>query len=67
MAYVPYSKAATAVAGWVADRMIENANDCDDDVMTYSTDEEVVMLYLNELASEVSKLLPKELKQQAES
>jgi hypothetical protein len=56
--------ASKACAGYIADRMIENARDCEDDVTRYSTDEEVIMEYLKELASAISKLLPSEIQSQ---
>lgn len=61
MAFVSYDNVVKAIAGYVADHIIENAKDNDEDVATYSTDEEVVMLYLKELASGVSAALPAEI------
>lgn len=58
MAY-PYYKAVAACAKWIAESIIENARDNDDDPTSYSTDEEVVNLYLRNMASDISEALPK--------
>ena len=62
----PYHEAAKACAKWIAAARIENANDNDEDVRDYSTDAEVVMLYLKDLADDISKLLPAEIAKQLE-
>jgi len=54
----PYYEAVAICAKWIAERVIENANDNDEDATLYSTDEEVVNLYLRELAADISKALP---------
>lgn len=64
MAYHSYSEAAEACSGWIANAIIENANDNEEDPKTYSTDEEVVMLYLKELARAISSRLPREVERQ---
>lgn len=64
MAFVSYSAVVKACAGYVADRMIENANDTGDDVRTYSVDAEVVELYLRDLAADIGKALPAEIVEQ---
>lgn len=62
----PYHEAVKACAIWIAQARIENANDNEDDVREYSTDAEVVMLYLKDLAEDISKLLPAEIAKQLE-
>jgi hypothetical protein len=62
----PYHEAAKACAVWIAQARIENANDNEEDVKEYSTDAEVVMLYLKDLAEDISKLLPAEIAKQLE-
>lgn len=62
----PYHEAVVACVKWIATARIENANDNDEDVKEYSTDEEVVDLYLKELTSDISKLLPAEITRQLE-
>ena len=57
------TKMIQLMASHIAGRIIENAKDNGEDVATYSTDEEVVMLYLNDLAKEVSSLLPAMIKE----
>lgn len=60
----PYHEAVKACAVWIAQARIENANDNEEDVKEYSTDAEVVMLYLKDLADDISKLLPAEIEKQ---
>jgi hypothetical protein len=62
----PYHEAVKACATWIAQARIENANDNEEDVREYSTDAEVVMLYLKDLAEDISKLLPAEIAKQLE-
>ena len=57
-----YQRACKAVAEWIADTRCENARDMDDDVTTWdNTGEDVIMLYLKEMAADIGKLLPGEI------
>jgi hypothetical protein len=51
-----------ALALYIANGIVNNANDNEEDPLTYSTDEEIVNLYANEIASAVSEALPKLVK-----
>ena len=62
----PYEEAVKKCAVWIAQARIENANDNDEDVKEYSTDAEVVMLYLNDMADDISKILAAEIAKQLE-
>lgn len=54
-----FEQAVKACADYIAARRIENASDNDDDVTLYSTDTEVVEIYLvKELAEDISAALP---------
>lgn len=54
-----YTQACKAVAAWIADARCENARDVDEDVTTWdNTSEEVIMLYLKEMAADIGKLVP---------
>jgi len=57
-----YREACKAVAKWIADARCENARDNDEDVTTWDNDsEEVIMLYLKEMAFDIGKLVPAEI------
>ena len=45
------------LAALIATRIIDNAKDNDEDPLKYSTDEEVVELYMDDMVSDVSKVL----------
>lgn len=64
MAHVSYQQAIKTCAAYIADRIIENANDNDEDATTYTTDVEVAELYLKDLAEGVSALLADEIRHQ---
>ena len=49
---------AATIAAWVAERIVECANDNGDDPLTYATDTEVVNLYVNDISKLVSEKLP---------
>jgi hypothetical protein len=53
-----YEAAVKALAVYVAYCIVENANDNEDDPLTYSTDEEIVVLYATDIADGVSAMLP---------
>jgi UDP-N-acetylmuramyl tripeptide synthase len=57
-----YREACKAVAKWIADARCENARDNDEDVTTWDNDsEEVIMLYLKDMAADIGKLVPAEI------
>jgi hypothetical protein len=57
-----FQNAVNALALYIANGIVNNAIDNEEDPLTYSTDEEIVNLYANEIASAVSEALPKLVK-----
>jgi hypothetical protein len=57
-----YSRACAEVAKWIAESRCENARDMEEDVTEWdNSSEEVIMLYLKEMASDIGKLVPAEI------
>jgi hypothetical protein len=55
---IVFKNAVNALASYIANGIVNNATDNEEDPLTYATDEEIVNLYANEIASAVSEALP---------